>query len=419
MKLAGLSIEGRTARVSVVAKGLGMIKPVKSDEITLPEDEAERTKALNEAVIKWKKDFRIKALVVGMGFAGFTAKYVDLPLKAKEDIRRALPYEMEKHLPLPVDEYITDFYTVKTSGGTSKNLVLSLRDIGIDWIGEAVRGTGVSLLGIRCSFVEAMNDFISKEARDSVIFIFPDNGMYCLAGIINSRPETIKVARDERTLGQFLEGLKELYGKGIYVAGAVEKPVFARVGAKTYPFSLPNAVVVSAIKKRAIEMDFSPSGLLPEKKDYFPYVAGAASAIALFLFFFTPVLSYLKDYGHLKDVEKRINEIKTTAHGLLEAKKGLDAIKKKKSFLADFEEKKNVEIRAIVEMSRIIPADVWLTYFSVDEKGIVEISGYARRAASVIDPLEKSDLFRNVAFTNPVTTREGMETFSLRMEVEE
>ncbi len=60
--------------------------------------------------------------------------------------------------------------------------------------------------------------------------------------------------------------------------------------------------------------------------------------------------------------------------------------------------------------------DAYLTSVSADEKGKVEIEGFAKRAAGIIGPLEKSPLFKDVEFVSPVTVREGMERFSLRMQ---
>jgi hypothetical protein len=415
LRVAGLSIEGQHARVSIVGKKAGILKPIKSDEIKLPEDDAQRIPAMREALLKWKKDYGITHIVFGVDFRLFSHHYVELPLKAKNDIRRALPFELEKYLPLSPEEYVYDFLTVGSADGRTRNLVLAVRDKSIVWVKECLRETGLSLLGIRCAFIEALNEFLKQVKEDNVIFVYPEDGIYCIAGVKNSAPEILRTVRGEKAAGLELERLQAAFGKGIYVSGAKDASVFERMNTKGIALSVPNAIAMSALKRRPIKMDFRPGEMVEPKKQYHSAALWALGVFSVFLLFLTPAYSYFREYRMLEFIDNRIEEIKKTSRELLVLRRNLEEVKKKKAFLLKFQEEKNASISFLSEISKVLPPNAWLTALSIDEKGVIELNGFAQRAADIIEPLEKSPFFKNVAFSNPVTTKEGMERFSIKM----
>lgn len=77
-------------------------------------------------------------------------------------------------------------------------------------------------------------------------------------------------------------------------------------------------------------------------------------------------------------------------------------------------------VEVLVELTRLVPDGAWLTAIRIGAD-VVDISGFARPAAALVPGLEGSELFRDVAFTAPVTldANEGKERFSLRMRVKQ
>jgi len=164
-------------------------------------------------------------------------------------------------------------------------------------------------------------------------------------------------------------------------------------------------------------MNFLSPKLRPREIDYYSYSAISLIAISILLFFMTSLLAYYKDSSSLSDVTDRIDEIKSTSAHLVETRREIEASNAKLSFLHDFQLQRNRHIAILNEVSTTLPKDAWLTSYLSDEKGVVELEGYARRSASIIAPFENSEMFRNVEFTSPVTVRDGKERFSLKMQV--
>lgn len=415
MKVAGLSIEGSRLKVSIIQNVLGLRKALYSEEIELPSSEEEKQALIRERLIKWKKDYGIKAITIGLEFKDFSYHFVELPLKRRQDIGNALRFEMERYLPLPPEEYLYDFSVIEQTKQGSITLILAIKRERLGWLHLCLKDTGLNVLGIRAGFIEALNEFISLHTMGNIILLYhAKGGMYYIAGLKSSLIQSFRVI-EENSLMVEMERLTRDFPDGIYTVGALN---IEALNIKSLPFSTANLIALSAFKKRHIALNFLPQELMIRKLDYYPYAAGIISAVSIIIFIAGTILAYYKDYTALKKVEVGITEIKKTASGLIDVKKELEGIDERKQFLLNFQSKANTSIKVLRELSAIMPSQAWLTGFS-SEANKIEIKGYAKKSADIIEPLEKSAFFKKVEFSTAITKKEDMESFSLRMEIEE
>lgn len=412
MKAVGLDIGEHYLRVSIISTTFGLKKSLRLEEMSLPESTAERNNLIRESLLRWKNDFGIKGVVIGLDLREFLHSFVQLPpLKSKEDIRNALAFEIEKYLPLPPEEYIFDFHTIETTKEITKNLVLSIKKERLEWIGECLKDTGLTLIGVRCSFIEALNEFISTDKKKGdAIFLYPARHAFHIARLKDLNLKSV----EEKAL---IEELEVARGAPIYMAGAGSIPLEG-INLKSLPFSIPNIIALSAFKRRTIALNFMPEELVISRQDYYPYTISLIGIFSALIFIATTISAYYKDRRALDEVESRISEIKTTARGLVEDKKELEEIEKREDFLLDFQSKAFTGIRVQRELTIVMPEGAWLTELSV-EGTKVEIKGFAKKASGLIEPMEKSALFKKVEFSSAITKKDDMERFSLKMEIEE
>lgn len=423
MKIAGLSIEGPLLRASIVNKRLKAFTLLKSLEIGLPEGEEERVSFLRETLLGWKQDFGIKGVVISLDFKYFTYDYVDLPVTSETEIAQALSFEMGRYLPLPAEEYVYDFHTVTTGEAGSRNLVMAVRKNRLEWTAKCLEGTGLKLLGVRCSGIEVLNEFIASETQKDAVFLSPGsstgNHFYYMVGLKDYEPLEIKLVHADNDPAPEVEEFSQTYSRGIYTAGLKDPQRFGNLDIRELSYSVATLTALSALTKRAVSLDFTPAELRTRKADYYAYAIGFLAVLSVVLFFSTSLLAYYKDYAALRKVQARVAEIRSTSRDLVETRKKLEDINRKTQVLFEFKRKRNRQIEILRQLSIILPRDAWLTGFNSGEKGTVEIEGYAKRSAEIIEPLENSPLFKNVAFSSPVTVRGGKERFSIKMELEQ
>jgi hypothetical protein len=419
LRVAGVSLENASLEISVVDKKLGIIKPITSEKIALPESEQERTTILKETFQRLKEKYNVKDIVIGMSFNDFLHNIIDMPSLSRADTRNALFYELEKYLPLPPEEYIYDFSAIEKVQKDIKNLVFSIRRDKISGLIDIIRGAGLTLVGIRCSFIEAINEFIKSNNIKDAVFIHVTSEAYHTILIRSQRPEWFRyILKGKNALAEF-ERLIGSFTGSVYISGTAEPGISDKLNAKTFALSLPYVLARSVLRKPKISLNFMPEEFLPEKKDYYPYLLGTMAIVAVILFFLSEIYPYYKDSTALSNVEKRLEGIKAKASGFLEARKEMESIYEKKKFLYEFREKRNLNIKVLAELSTILPKDTWLIGISIDERGKIEIEGFSKHAAGIIKPLSKSKLFTKIRFTSPIVLQNNEEKFSVTMEIAE
>jgi Tfp pilus assembly protein PilN len=419
LKVAGLSIEDSRIRASIVSKGIGPAKSLATDELTLPPNPEERNTVFKDALEKWKDSYGISGVVVGFGLSHFSHRTVELPVRSSEDIKNALVFEMEKYLPLEPDQYSLDFHTIESTKEGSNNIVLAIRKEKLRWIFDCLTEAGLKLLGAKCTALEAANELVSTVNISDALMVYPLDEAYQIVGLRGSNPELLRVAKTREEASAGIEKLLGSYGKALYVAGEKSAMEFDRFNPRTLPVNAANLVAATVTGRRQIKTDFAPEEFIAPKKDYYPYTLVLLCAACVAIFFSTTVLAYIKDYRALKLVTSRIEELRTETREVIESERKVSAAQENYRFLLKFKSGKNMKIRILVELSGILPRNAWLTSLSADEQGKLEIEGFADKAADIITPLENSPLLKDVEFSSPVTVKEGLERFSLKMQVEQ
>jgi hypothetical protein len=419
LKVAGLSIEGSKIRAHFAGKSFGKVKYLGIDEIALPSEPGERNGALVEALGKWKSNYGIEGVVVGMGLAHFSQTMVELPVESRDDIAKALYFELEKRLPLEPGQYSFAFHTVQAKAEGTKNLVLAIRKDKLKWIADCLREAGLKLHGVRCTAVEAVNEVLSEVDVAGGVLVHPWEGGYHIVGFKGSEPEFFEVAASAQEAARHIEGLTQTYGRAVYAAGNMAGAGLEHFAPRNVAVDIPGRITLSGLKGGRIDMDFVPPEFAVPKKDYYPAIIVALCSACVVIFFATSILAYIKDYRAMTWAQDRTAEIKTSTRELIAMNREVESNIKKLDFLYEFRNGKNRKIDIVSELSNVMPRDAWLTSLSADENGKIEIGGFARRAADIIGPIERSDLFENVEFSSPVTVSSGLERFSLKMRVEE
>lgn len=417
MKTAGLSIEGTRLRVTIMKGALGFYSHVKSEEHSLPQNPVDRPAAIQELLLSLKAGYAIKAFSVGLDMSLFTFKIIELPCVTREDIASALEFELENHLPLPPDEYRYDFVTLSNDEASSKNLMMAIKREKLAWLAQCVEETGLKLLSVRCTGVEILNELLSHRDSHHSMLIQQSSENFHIIGLEHGKPVYLKTAYG---LPDAITRVTEIMPsfKGIYTMGVSDVTEFSALGAMSIAYDLSAMVAQADLKRRQLKMCFTPEALIPIKLDLFPYVAGGLATLCVLLYLATSAVAYYKDRHALGLVNTWLKELEQTSHELLQTKKEIEAVMEKRQFLTSYKARSERNIAYIRELSNVLPKSAWLVSFNIDGKGKIDIEGYATRTAEIIGPLENSPLFKNVEITAPVLLREGIERFSIRMELE-
>ena len=418
MKRAALSIEGSKISIAIASGTPWRMTVYKRMTVDLPDADKERTEALNSIFQNLNHEHGVKGVIIGLEPGNFTHTFVDLPVLGRVDVEQALSFELEKYLPLPPDEYVLDFHTERNESGGSHNLIVSARKDKLSWITRAIEGTGVLVLGLRCTAFEVLNDLIATRGASSCLYVYQGAASAAAITLSNSEPVSLSFrplgADAEATVREMIEGHEE----NVIVTGVESAATYTGERISTLKITPTDSLLTARRgRKKPFALDFTPPELVQEKANHLPLAITVLAGLCVLVFFMTSVLSYYKDYSALARVQGRLSEIRSSSEGLVEIKLETEVLERQIRYLGDFRSGSNGHILLLNRLSRILPASAWLTSFTASNTGTVEIEGFARRTAEIIRPLEQSDEFMGVEFSSPITVRNDFERFSIKMKV--
>lgn len=419
-RLLAVDIDSKYLRMSVADRRLKRITYLRSEGIGLPADREEGNRTLTEALQQWKKSYAPSGVVVGLSLQHFTCKLLDMPALNREDMRRALLFELEKHLPLAVDEYIFDFLMIRTAAGI-KTLVFSIKKEAVSSLVKLITDAGLEVLSVRCRVMDVLTSMIGIGSEKAVkgIFVLATDDGYEMAGIEDSLPRALKRVPAGADLADALDVFSKTYPGKVYCSGPVDQLTAERFTMTKSQITVPNALIYAFVQRARLNLEFIPQELVRQKKDPYPYLIGGLAAAALCLYLLTGFIAYFKDARTLRRIESGIETIKSKASGVIEARKKLETLQDDRKTVLDFQYRSNMAVRVLRDLTKVVPDNTWIINFVVDEKGLVEIEGFSKKTSDLVTALDKSKLFQNISFAAPILSRDGEERFSLKFEVKE
>jgi Tfp pilus assembly protein PilN len=336
-------------------------------------------------------------------------------------MKNALHFELEKYLPLPVEEYIYDFILPTAKANDIKTLAASVkRDIVSDLLAYA-KEADIPIMAIRADALVAVSQVlhIEKEKRINGMLINCTAEYNEIIGLTDSMPVFYRRLSIDRDLSGEIERFKEKRPGIVYVNGTIDAAIMERFKSRTVHISTAQALAITGSVKSHLSVNFLPPEHLSRGSDYYTYMLGGFAVGAVILFFLTGIVSYAKNAATLSSLKTEIATLQSDAADILNAHKKLNDVKEHRRVLLDFQGKSNVPIRILSNLSEVLSDDVWLVKMQIDEGGKIEMEGFAKNSSSLIVSLEESAAFKNVAFSSPIIKRSGEERFSLKMEVED
>ena len=421
-KILGVNIDSGSLNASLIDSTFRSVKHIKTERAALPENREERNTAMVAALTKWQKEYMPKGAVVGLTLQNFSWRTIEMPSMKRADMHKALLFELEKYLPLPVDEYMYDFLITgsgKTAPNMVKILVFSIKKETLNAVLKIVKEAGMEILSVRCSTIDILSGVmdISGEKKLEGIFINSADDAYEIAGLQDSMPVYMKRFPKTADVKDQIEGLAMSYPGRVYAAGPMEQSVLGRLDSRKFQLLTPDLLAASFVKKTFLNLNFLPYEFVKAKRDYYPYMIGGLAAATILIFFITGLTTWYKDRRALERTEARISTIKSRASGIIEAQKKMDLLEKDRKVLTDFLNRSNQPVRIVSTLSKTLPVNAWLINLSIDDKGRVEMEGFSPMTADLIVALEKSKAFKNISFSAPIISKDKVERFALKMEV--
>lgn len=415
MKILAIEIRQKEINYGLYKKLTSPLYPVTGNPFGFPllfkeiKKGATTPENLSSLIEELKKEHRINYMVLGLPFYRFNHHIIELPLTEEKEIKTALPFELEKRLPLPLEEYKYDFLILKKKKEGSSVLTLSIRNQHLLNIIEPFSDTGIPIAGIKSTFMTVLSEFTVKN-RGRAIIAERDGEYTYLACLLDSEIKHIRlISKDEEIEYPF--GYEDPAIPG-YLIKAPDGHSDDTVNKAFKNYSRIDINRTALIAKSLSEkrgFNFLHEELLP-LKDKRLKVAGLFFGASVILFLLTDVIAYYKDYRSFNRLTQLMETIKED--------KGSNPEEERSRLISRYSDFKKGAFTVLAELSRKMPSDTVLTAINFDvQNGSIEIEGNSSRSSSVLSALEQSGLFKNITYSGAITVKEGREIFKFKMEI--
>lgn len=382
-------------------------------------------------------------VVLGLpGRQGFLRR-LTLPAEDPSLLRSLLEFELERHLPLPVEKLRFDFTVLGRQGAHLWELLLAAAprhpvDAAVEALSlGGIRPTGATLTPVAIAavaamagappgpglVVEATRDSLRGEVLETCCPLW-QHDQPLPRGRERELTEAIRALGDEACQAAPMtwvlwmgEGEREPLETWARQAGLVCLDPFRRLrGAPAVLDATHTAAVGLALQglgRGPFRLDLLSPTLPPSRRIL--WVRSAIGA-ALFLALLGAGL-WLSDYrlerralaknlAKIQRLGPQVRAVEAEVHRAVGTRRLVEELEK-----VSHEPSKVALLR---ELTLLAPRDTWLTRLTY-RRGEVEIAGYSGSAQEMIPRLEASRLFRQAGFSGAIEREEGRERFAIRV----
>jgi len=365
-------------------------------------------------------------------------RFIQLPIAAKENLRKVIEYEVPKYTPFEKEEITFDFQILKQEKDRLHLFTVFVKRGELDYYLSFLKRIGIQPHSVQIPSTSALNLFLyhqgSQENETSVLFDVADSFF---------EMNVIQGKGDWRDSFHLPLSLKEKESRWVNTLKQSGFNVDSFSKANFYVYGLgANEKMVDALKKAGPVKDVSPppmNRITIDKELPNPYSIYASVGLPLkgltkarvdlnllplemrkkmrqidkplfiILFALTLILSLIWGIGIFFQYRNELNTVTEEIRQKKPEVEKVERLQKQKEIMAkeilELDKVTSGEIpktEILKELTQLLPNTVWIWNLKYNGKEI-EISGYADSASDLVPLLDKSPLFEKVEFLAPVT----------------
>ena len=330
------------------------------------------------------------SVYVGLPPGSAMFREIEFPAAVRQNLGTTLTYELDKYIPIPIDEIYFDYQVI---GGEGNNRITVL------------------LMVVKRNELQHYLDFCQRIPGGV-------NGIEIASTAVSNGLMYVLKGKSTQDLGEDFQKL--LKGEKPSETSQAEN-----VSALMASFNLPSETLVDAfglalkgMRKVPVEINLMPSEYRrrPNRTGYYAMIFLAGLLVL-------SVLGWAGSWWmHQKMVSRSLNaELKRLTIEMATIKEiqgRIDVIQGQLSELNALNETYVPLSDILRELTQILPEGAWIQEFNLD-KNKIRIQGYADSASDLISSLETSPFFKDVYFTSAIVKeKDGRERFNISLELE-
>ena len=353
---------------------------------------SQRLHAVGRAVLEFLQKNHVgnPSVFLGIPTASAMFKTIEFPSAVRHNLETTLSYEIEKHVPLSVEEIYFDHQVIgEVENNRIRVLLAVVKRSELQHFLDLCQRLPMGVNGIEMSSTAAANALLYFQKGKTAEKLGEDF-LKLLRGAAPSETDQAEVA--SALMNAFdLSSEALVPALGLALKGLRKVPVNINLMPEEYR-RRPDRTGHYVMMVLALLVVFAASGWGASHWMHRKMVSGALNV---------ELKRLASEMGEIKRMQSRIDAVEEQVAAL----NRLNAA--------------NVPVSDILlELTQVLPDTVWVREFSLGG-GKVRLEGYADSASDLISLLEASPVFKDVFFTSAIVKeKDGKERFSLSLELE-
>jgi len=389
-----------------------------------PPGEGEPAPSLADALVHELKSRGIGRVRLELPLARAVTQIMEMPPMNRRDVRKAIPFELERRMPIPLENFFWGFRILGSGVEGYRILAAAVRKTFLQPFLDLLRANGIAVTSIELAMLKYIS---SRKPEGESLFIAATPERWDIVATsgrklkaISSVDTSSEASASSAMLASALKrDMPDMEFDSAVVSGSlgdggaeIVRPLLGPEGELEMAETAP--VIALRTPRTGLKLDILPQEYRV-RRDYHNMILGGLLACLVISFLLQGYLKHRKDRLALQEINEEIQTLKASVDTASGTMRERESVIRALKVLRPFFSKGNRPLLALRELSRIVPGDTWLVGFSMDEKGKIEIDGYSSRSSALLGLLEDSDMFSGVEMAGPVVVQPLGEHFSLRM----
>ena len=364
------------------------------------------------------------------------ARFMRLPVAAKENLRKVLEYEMPKYVPFEKGEIYFDYCVLKEEKDWLHLFAVFAKKAEVDTYLSLLKRMGIQPISVQIPSAAAVNLFLYNKGggEDDTSVLIDVSEPFFEMNLVQGKnwseslhlplpgeeKETKMISTFKRSGDNYRPANSTffVYGLGVdettltnlketkQLKGVLPPPMDriqgGEIGSKPYHIYASIGVPLKGIVSPRVDLNLLPFEMRKKVREIGRPVLIALISLALFLILTWGGGIFIRYTNELNTVNAEIRKRRPEVVALEKLQKRRDDCCKEMSELDQIRSAEISKVEILQELTRLLPETTWIWNLKYNGKEI-ELSGFADSASDLIPLLDKSPLFERVEFMAPVT----------------
>ncbi|MBI4778072.1 pilus assembly protein PilM [Candidatus Desantisbacteria bacterium] len=362
-------------------------------------------------------------------------KIIEMPSLKDIDLKKALGYEVEEHIPYPIQDVVYDFCILRQAEKT-RVLLVAVQKAVVESYLEMVKGVSAIDISVSISSLALLSLCLSQEQEKDWMLCYREENCHEIFVVKDGCLSLVQTIHEQEVEKEIIKVIENHLVKKIISSGNVSKQLKTISGVRMEEFVLPDsikipsqikhpspipiALALNKLPKARLRINLYPERDLQKKRALNKQLK--TTILLLFLMVFCMNLLFLINIRRMENtlqlIRLEINRIQPKVVHLVNNKTSIEHLTKNMEKLKSAILDTPCYLDALNELATIISTETRIEGVNIQGRKCL-ITGYTPAVTALLTAIEKSGSFEQVELVGGITKEMGMERFEIQMLVGE